>query len=129
VIFLKTDSTRGAVSRWPEAFLIAAARLGVETRAVNRALRKAYGIGLCSVEELGAFSSPSTPSTAPSPPNVANPSNGSGNGQPRLRDQLCLLVRQYNLDPNLVKALRRGLLRHGSAERSQSGIGRVLHAN
>ena len=27
-----------------------------ETRAVNRALRKAYGIGLCSVEELGAFS-------------------------------------------------------------------------
>ncbi len=26
-----------------------------ETRAVNRALRKAYGIGLCSVEELGSF--------------------------------------------------------------------------
>ena len=24
-----------------------------ETRAVNRALRKAYGIGLCSIEELG----------------------------------------------------------------------------
>src|ERR1700751_1997414 len=30
-----------------------------ETRAVNRALRKAYGIGVCSVEELGFFSSPS----------------------------------------------------------------------
>jgi hypothetical protein len=27
-----------------------------ETRAVNRALRKAYGIGICSVEELGASS-------------------------------------------------------------------------
>src|SRR5712691_800675 len=27
-----------------------------ETRAVNRALRKAYGIGHCSVEELGSFS-------------------------------------------------------------------------
>ena len=27
-----------------------------ETRAVNRALRKAYGIGLCSVEEIGAAS-------------------------------------------------------------------------
>src|SRR5258708_5538008 len=27
-----------------------------ETRAVNRALRKAYGIGLCSVEELGSIS-------------------------------------------------------------------------
>ena len=29
-----------------------------ETRAVNRALRKAYGIGLCSVEELGWASRP-----------------------------------------------------------------------
>ena len=27
-----------------------------ETRAVNRALRKAYGIGICSVEELGSRS-------------------------------------------------------------------------
>ncbi len=36
-----------------------------ETRAVNRALRKAYGIGLCSVEELGAFSS--TPRLRPLP--------------------------------------------------------------
>jgi len=25
-----------------------------ETRAVNRALRKAYGIGVCSVEEIGS---------------------------------------------------------------------------
>ena len=32
-----------------------------ETRAVNRALRKAYGIGLCSVEELGSFSTPQMP--------------------------------------------------------------------
>ena len=32
------------------------------------------------------------------------PANGSNNGQPRLRDQLCFLIRQYNLDPNLVKA-------------------------
>ena len=79
-----------------------------ETRAVNRALRKAYGIGLCSVEELGAFSSQPRPSTMPSSSNGSHSSdgsgNGSGNGQPRLRDQLCLLIRQYNLDPNLVKA-------------------------
>jgi hypothetical protein len=75
-----------------------------ETRAVNRALRKAYGIGLCSVEELGAFSSPPRSASVPSPSNGSHPSNGSGNGQPRLRDQLCLLIRQYNLDPNLVKA-------------------------
>ncbi len=32
-----------------------------ETRAVNRALRKAYGIGLCSVEELGSFSASPNP--------------------------------------------------------------------
>jgi hypothetical protein len=71
-----------------------------ETRAVNRALRKAYGIGLCSVEELDAFSSPPRSSTLPSRSKGANPTNGSGNGQPRLRDQLCLLIRQHNLDPN-----------------------------
>jgi hypothetical protein len=75
-----------------------------ETRAVNRALRKAYGIGLCSVEELGAFSSAPRPSAVPSPSNGSHPSNGSGNGQPRLRDQLCLLIREHNLDANLVKA-------------------------
>jgi hypothetical protein len=74
-----------------------------ETRAVDRALRKAYGIGLCSVEELGAFSSPSRTSAAP-PPIGSHSSNGSGNGQARLRDQLCILIRQYNLDSNLVKA-------------------------
>jgi hypothetical protein len=75
-----------------------------ETRAVNRALRKAYGIGLCSVEELGAFSSPPRCSTIPSPSNGSDFPNGSNNGQPRLRDQLCLLIRQHNLDPTLVKA-------------------------
>ena len=75
-----------------------------ETRAVNRALRKAYGIGLCSVEELGAFSGPPQPSPAPAQSNRSQSSNGSSNGQPRLRDQLCLLIRQYNLDPTLVKA-------------------------
>ena len=75
-----------------------------ETRAVNRALRKAYGIGLCSVEELGSFSSAPRPSTVSSPSNSSQSSNGNGNGQPRLRDQLCLLIRQYKLDATLVKA-------------------------
>jgi hypothetical protein len=73
-----------------------------ETRAVNRALRKAYGIGLCSVEELG-----SQPPIAPPQPEgkAAHPPNGNGsaNGQPRLRDKLCLLIRKYELDPSLVK--------------------------
>ena len=37
--------------------------------------------------------------------NAVNPPNGNGstNGQPRLRDKLCLLIRKYELDPALVK--------------------------
>src|SRR5712692_4835241 len=36
--------------------LVSGAEMRVaETRAVNRALRKAYGIGLCSAEEIGSF--------------------------------------------------------------------------
>ncbi len=75
-----------------------------ETRAVNRALRKAYGIGLCSVEELGWLTGSPGPTRdqnhSVKPPHA----NGSSNGQPRLRDQLCVLIRQYDLDPALVKA-------------------------
>ena len=75
-----------------------------ETRAVNRALRKAYGIGLCSVEELGWLSEPPKSPDPPRNSNGFHTSNGSNGGPSRLRDQLCLLIRQYNLDPNLVKA-------------------------
>jgi hypothetical protein len=85
------------------SFLVRGAEMRVaETRAVNRALRKAYGIGLCSVEELGSqppFAAPLRERKAICPPN----GNGSANGQPRLRDKLCLLIRKYELDPNLVK--------------------------
>jgi hypothetical protein len=91
------------------SFLVHGAEMRVaETRAVNRALRNAYGIGLCSVEELGW--SPRTADPKPSGP--AGPSragdnghgNGHHNGQPRLRDRLCLLIRQHGLDAGLVKA-------------------------
>ena len=73
-----------------------------ETRAVNRALRKAYGIGLCSVEEIGTFhrSVESFSSQQNTPANGDIP----GNGQPRLRDRLCQLIRQHSLDPSLVKS-------------------------
>jgi hypothetical protein len=75
-----------------------------ETRAVNRALRKAYGIGLCSVEELGC--APRSNTSSSSDQRKASPSGNNGhlNGQPRLRDRLCLLIRQYKLDAGLVKA-------------------------
>jgi hypothetical protein len=61
-----------------------------ETRAVNRALRKAYGIGLCSVEELGWGPKTYNPSE---PRKAAPPANSNG-----------LLIRQHQLDANLVKA-------------------------
>jgi len=75
-----------------------------ETRAVNRALRKAYGIGLCSVEELGWVSEPAKSPDPSRKSNGFHTSNGSNGNPSRLRDQLCLLIRQYNLDPGLVKA-------------------------
>jgi hypothetical protein len=75
-----------------------------ETRAVNRALRKAYGIGLCSVEELGWLSGPPNPPQSSRQQENSQVPNGSNNGQPRLRDRLCLLIRQHDLDPTLVKA-------------------------
>jgi hypothetical protein len=75
-----------------------------ETRAVNRALRKAYGIGLCSVEELGWLTNSPSPAGERTQSVKPSNSNGSSNGQPKLRDRLCVLIRQHNLDPTLVKA-------------------------
>ena len=86
-----------------------------ETRAVNRALRKAYGIGICSVEEIGSFSGPVQANREPRqagklPPqpvngkgNGAHGHNGSGNGS-RVRDRLCQIIRHHQLDANLVKS-------------------------
>ncbi len=74
-----------------------------ETRAVNRALRKAYGIGICSVEEIGAFAGQSA--SSPESKKLPQPANGNGNnGGPKVRDRLCQVIRQHQLDPNLVKA-------------------------
>jgi hypothetical protein len=75
-----------------------------ETRAVNRALRKAYGIGLCSVEELGWAPRSSASGSSNQQRASTNGNNGHQNGQPRLRDRLCLLIRQHQLDAGLVKA-------------------------
>ena len=73
-----------------------------ETRAVNRALRKAYGIGICSVEEIGSHPhGQSLPGTEEAPSQLAN---GNGNGSPRVRDRLCQLIRQHQLDATLVKS-------------------------
>ena len=101
-----------------------------ETRAVNRALRKAYGIGLCSVEELGSFSRDSGSSRSYESTGEPHSHKSANNGQPRLRDQLCVLIRQYNLDPNLVKAYaadfcRTPSLKNASRESVQSFVSHV----
>jgi hypothetical protein len=86
------------------SFLVHGAEMRVaETRAVNRALRKAYGIGICSVEEIG--SSASQPVSQLESKKLPQPTNSNGNhGGPRVRDRLCQVIRQHQLDPNLVKA-------------------------
>lgn len=72
-----------------------------ETRAVNRALRKAYGIGICSVEELGCRSEPKASENGKKLP--PQPTNGNYGG-PRVRDRLCQIIRQHQLDATLVKS-------------------------
>jgi hypothetical protein len=74
-----------------------------ETRAVSRALRKAYGIGICSVEELGSFSGP-LPPAAGQKVDTAKPESTNGNGRHPVRDRLCLIIRQHRLDAAMVKA-------------------------
>jgi len=71
-----------------------------ETRAVNRALRKAYGIGICSVEEIASAPQPRNLRASKLPP---QPTNGNYSG-PKVRDRLCQIIRQHQLDPNLVKS-------------------------
>jgi hypothetical protein len=74
-----------------------------ETRAVNRALRKAYGIGICSVEEIGSFAA--QPGIRTGSKKQPQPANGDGNlGGRTVRDQLCQLIRQHQFEATLVKS-------------------------
>ena len=72
-----------------------------ETRAVNRALRKAYGIGICSIEEIGSFVEPQLPRESKKLP--PQPANGNYGG-PKVRDRLCQIIRKHQLDATLVKS-------------------------
>jgi len=103
-----------------------------ETRAVNRALRKAYGIGLCSVEELGWEPRPNTPGPSDQRKTSVN-GKSSHSGQPRLRDRLCLLIRQHQLDADLVKAYaadycRTPTLRDASREQVEAFINKLAQS-
>lgn len=74
-----------------------------ETRAVSRAVRQAYAVPFCSAEELGSFTG--QPASRPASKKVPQPakSNGHHSG-PKVRDRLCQLIRQHQLDANLVKS-------------------------
>jgi len=86
-----------------------------ETRAVNRALRKAYGIGICSIEEVGSMAPLADrretekevrklpPESTNGNRNNGHGSNGNANGV-RVRDCLCQVIRQHGMDAELVKA-------------------------
>ena len=109
-IVYKTTTCRGFVGYGDAdpsnvSYLVHGAEMRVaETRAVNRALRKAYGIGICSVEEIGSFAE-TAQSSRESKKLPPQPSNGNGNHNgTRVRDQLCQLIRQHQLDPNSVKS-------------------------
>jgi hypothetical protein len=74
-----------------------------ETRAVNRALRKAYAVPLCSAEEIGSFGvAPKGDQNSTEIP--AHLANGNGYGGRTVRDRLCQLIRQHQLDASLVKS-------------------------
>jgi len=101
-----------------------------ETRAVNRALRKAYGIGICSVEEIGSLPARRQPeaNVRKLPPQPVN-----RNGEPKLRDQLCLLIRQHRLDASLVKQYAADFcgakdLRQASREQIESFIAHLAES-
>jgi hypothetical protein len=85
-----------------------------ETRAVNRALRKAYGIGLCSIEEMGSSASLES---RPRPMLVKSKATTNSPARNRLFE----LIRRHHLDAKLVKAYAEdfcgmGDLRHADHE-------------
>jgi hypothetical protein len=86
-----------------------------ETRAVNRALRKAYGIGLCSVEEMG---SSAASELRPGPVLVRSQSSATAPSSPT-RNKLFELIRRHQLDAKLVKTYAEDFC----------GIGDLRHAD
>jgi hypothetical protein len=98
--------------------LVRGAELRVaETRAVNRALRKAYGIGLCSVEEIG-----STESSEVRPgPVLVKCSSQTATANSPYKHKLFELIRRHQLDGKLVQSYAKdfcgiGDLRHADRE-------------
>jgi hypothetical protein len=104
-----------------------------ETRAVNRALRKAYGIGICSAEEMGSIEKqPSDITVRKLPPQPSKRSDGHGRNGSHVRDRLCQVIRQHKLDAELVKAYAMDFcgtktLRDASREQVESFVVRLAN--
>ena len=107
------------------SFLVHGAEMRVaETRAVNRALRKAYGIGICSVEEIGSLAEP------PQPPKESKklppqPTNGS-HGSPTSSRSPLPIDSTASTRLQLGQGLRHGFLRRQGASRRHPGAGGKL---
>ncbi len=88
-----------------------------ETRAVNRALRKAYGIGICSVEEIGTIRrSSQIPELKKLPPQTTN---GNGNGSARRFATASARSSASTTRSRTSQSLRCRLLRNEDSSRSQ----------
>ena len=85
---------------WSVAPKCASLRLELSTAHSEKPMESASALS----KNWVAFRAPPKPPRVRTHSNGSHSSNGSSNGQPRLRDQLCLLIRQHNLDPTLVKA-------------------------
>jgi len=59
-----------------------------------------YWLVVCSVEEIGCSAESQSGRESKKRP---QPSNGNYGG-PKVRDRLCQIIRQHQLDPNLVKS-------------------------
>ena len=89
-----------------------------ETRAVNRALRKAYGIGICSVEEIGSVPIP----IEKLPPQSAMATEMAMETGPAQRSATASASSSANTSSIPIgKGLRRRLLWHEDAPRGQQG--------
>jgi hypothetical protein len=74
---------------------------GCACRLYRRALRKAYGVGLCSVEEIGSRVDLETANESEKMP----PKPIKENGCPQtVRARLYQVIRKHQLDPHLVKS-------------------------
>lgn len=70
-----------------------------ETRAVNRALRKAYAVGLCSAEEIGSISDRDLAVAAPKEVAGAAADCSGTVVAMTVGDRLKLILREHQLDP------------------------------